>query len=96
MNLCKPTCPSDEFLEKQPTPIFSAQSDGTKKGTIKEAKMLESQIMIDFAIDTYFVPKGKGTIDALSDWDKLLIEVAILKGDAIVTRILYNGEPIDF
>lgn len=64
------------------------------KGVIQS--VYDGKARIGYSVDTYFVPKKQGFREELQEFDKLLIEVAVWRGDAIVTNIMYDGEPLEF
>ena len=78
----------------------AAFADRTRNGGIELKGVVNyvsgNEAWIEYPIDTYFVPKGEGTRDELREFDKLLVEVRVRGGDAVITNILYDGKPIDF
>ncbi|MBS3111539.1 GDYXXLXY domain-containing protein, partial [Candidatus Woesearchaeota archaeon] len=90
-NPCDNGCPSAQG----PRPKEAWEPD-YRTGTITAVTPGITEMSIDYPINTYFVPKGQGTRDELREFGRLLIEVAVWKGDAVVTGILYDGKAIDF
>ncbi len=64
------------------------------KGIVQS--IYDGKARMGYSVDTFFVPKKQGMREELRDFDKLLIEVAVWRGDAIVTNIMYDGVPLEF
>lgn len=90
---CDEECPSDQYPIKTPRGSFEPE---LRRGTIASIRPGITELFIEYPIDTYFVPKGEGTRAELRDFERLLVEVSVWRGDAVITSILYNGKPLEF
>jgi uncharacterized membrane-anchored protein len=74
--------------------------DRVRHGTVEikgvVTSIYDGKARISYPVDTYYVPKKQGLREELREFDKLLIEIAVWRGDAIVTNIMYDGSPLEF
>ena len=65
-------------------------------GVISNVDASKKEYDISYPIESYFIPKGTGDMPELRNTSNMLVEVALWKGDAIVTKLLYNGKELEF
>ena len=77
-------------------PMIKDKFNTFQYGIITKIVPDEKEYSISYPIQSYFVQKGSGNRPELLNMINILVEVKVWRGDAIVSKILYDTVPIEF
>jgi len=83
-------CPGGEC------PNAADKYNAMKKGVVVDITDAETEYSVAYPIQSYFIKKGTGDKEELQDMNNMLVEAKVWRGDAVVTKLLYKGMPLDF